>query len=418
MRHRRKKQTEPKKGLPRIAIHRRGFLAAFLLLAAIILISLRYLGNQESRRSSPSPVRASSPPETTFQPAEKWLRRAYLIDELFHYVYTPCWEGAYGAIGDAYLFAATHDSSLLRFHLFDHDLRNMCEGTWVDDRAWICLAEFTWWNVSGRKNSTLVEDARRRYSEARAEGRLSNHEGFWSWYNWPPGAPTTERIFTNSNMNQMAAVACWLYESTGEKAFRDDALLVWNGDARYPGIEKTLYKGNGRWEGRPGLAAFGKQIPWDGAEYCSIAAALYRITNDIKYKKIVIATARRIMDPANGWIDLHSFYQIQMDGNGAFVNFLLDGYSAAPDELSDLLPKIGRMLEHVWTNGDGTASVTLHRESDHGIRNGWNPHGGEDGYGVNEIGTVHAQGEAVRAFGTFAYFVNAKGGALSPRGSR
>jgi hypothetical protein len=64
------------------------------------------------------------------------------------------------------------------------------------------------------------------------------------------------------------------------------------------------------------------------------------------------------------------------------------------------------MLEHVWTNHNGAASVTLHREIDHGIRNGWNPFGGEDGYGVDEVGTVHAQGEAARAFGTFVYYLN------------
>jgi hypothetical protein len=48
----------------------------------------------------------------------------------------------------------------------------------------------------------------------------------------------------------------------------------------------------------------------------------------------------------------------------------------------------------------------LHRAADDGIRNGWNPEGGEDGYGVNEVGTVHAQGEAARAFGIFAWYKN------------
>jgi len=62
------------------------------------------------------------------------------------------------------------------------------------------------------------------------------------------------------------------------------------------------------------------------------------------------------------------------------------------------------MLTHVWTNHGGTATVVLHRTGDNGIRNGWNPRGGEDGYGVDEVGTVHAQGEAMRAFGTFAYY--------------
>ena len=65
--------------------------------------------------------------------------------------------------------------------------------------------------------------------------------------------------------------------------------------------------------------------------------------------------------------------------------------------------KIGKMLEHVWTNHHGTATVTLHRYSDDAIRNGWSPNGGEIGYGVDEVGTVHAQSQAVRAFGVYAY---------------
>ena len=133
---------------------------------------------------------------------------------------------------------------------------------------------------------------------------------------------------------------------------------------------------------------------------------MYKATGDEKYKKIVVATAKRIMDPANGWIDPEDFYQIRMDGNGAFVNFLLDAYMIAPEELSEIPRKVEKMLEHVWTNHRGKATVTLHRESDHGIRNGWNPNGGEDGYGVGEVATVHAQGEAARAFGVFAYVKN------------
>lgn len=350
----------------------------------------------------------TSEPAKQYHPSEKWLQRAYDIDALFHIVYTPCWEGAYGAIGDAYLFAATNDSSLLQFHLIDHDMRRMCVGTWVDDRAWICLAEMYWWNFTGRQNNSLILGAKQRYMEARNEGRLSNHEGFWSWYNWSPSLHRGERIFTNSNMNQMAAVACRLYEATGEKYFLDDALLVWNGNKKYPGIEKTLYHGNGKWVGRPGLAAFGKQLPWNGAEYCSIGAELYRVTKDQKYKKIVVETAKYIMNSDNGWVDPTDYYQIHMDGNGAFVNFLLDAYAIAPAELNSMLPKIEKMLEHVWTNNAGLATATLHRESDHGIRNGWNPHGGEDGYNVDEVGTVHAQGEAARAFGVFAYYVQKK----------
>lgn len=335
-----------------------------------------------------------------------WIERAFLVSRRFHEVYTPCWEGAYGAIGDAYLFALTNDSSLLKFHLVDHDLREMCTGTWVDDRAWVCLAELTWWDLTGHTREELVEDARQRYNEARTEGRLTDFEGFWSWYNWHPSSGTEEKIFTNSNMNQMVTVACLLYEATHERKFLEDALLAWNGDRKHPGIEKTWYRGAGRWEGSGGRAAFGNQLPWRGTGYCSVAAALYRVTKKEKYRLIALETARCIMDPSTGWVDQSDFYQIQMDGNGAFVNYLLDAYRVAPKELSDIPRKIGAMLEHVWTNGHGVAKVTLHRESDHSIRNGWNTFGGEDGYNVDELGTVHAQGEAARAFGVFAYFIN------------
>jgi hypothetical protein len=336
------------------------------------------------------------------------VKRAYAIDGLFHQVYSPGWEGANGAIGDAYLFAATHDSSLVRLYTSVHDLRKMFNGTWVDDRAWICLAELYWWDFTGRKNKALVDDAKQRYVEARLEGRLSNHEGFWSWYNWSPKAKTTDMIITNSNTNEMVNVACWLYEATREQRFYRDAVLVWNGDTRYPGIEKQFYRGDGKWEGKPGRAAFGKQLPWEGASYCSIGASLYRMTGDEKYKRIVVATAKRIMDPANGWVDPQDFYQLRMDGNGAFVNFILDAYLIAPDELPDIPGKVEKMLDHVWTNHQGRATVILHRLRDDGIRNGWNPNGGEDGYGVDQVGTVHAQSQAVRAFGIFAYVLSEK----------
>jgi hypothetical protein len=98
-----------------------------------------------------------------------------------------------------------------------------------------------------------------------------------------------------------------------------------------------------------------------------------------------------------------------MDGNGNFVHYLLDAYEIAPQELAAIPGYVERMLEHVWTNNYGRSSVVLHRESDHAIRNGWNPHGGEDGYGVDEIGTVHAQSQAVRAFGVFAYVAGKTG---------
>ena len=371
-------------------------LSGLVLIAAVVFFLFK-------KKETTVPIAPTTP---AFAPTERWLQRAYAVDKLFHQVYTPGWEGAYGAIGDAYLFAATNDSALLRFHTRQHNITALYNGYWVDDRAWAIIAELKWWDVTGRTNTLLVMDAAQRYDEARKEGRLSNHEGYWAWYNWPPDAAVNEKIFTNSNMNQMATAACMLFEATQSRQYLEDALLVWNGDKQFPGAEKKLYKGNGVWKGNEGLAAFGHELPWLGAGYCSIGAALFRATNDPKYKKIVVATAKHIMDPATGWVDPEDFFQISMDGNGAFVNFLLDAYMLAPDQLSDLPDKIERMLEHVWTNHHGRATVTLHRESDHGIRNGWNPNGGEDGYKVGDIGTVHAQGEAVRAFGTFAYVKN------------
>ncbi len=143
---------------------------------------------------------------------------------------------------------------------------------------------------------------RRRYVEARTEGRLSHHEGFWSWYNWRPAPGTNESIFTNSNMNQMVTVACWLFEATGEKQFLDDALLVWNGDKKFPGIEKTWYKGMAGGKGNGGRAAFGNQLPWKEPGYCSVAAALYRVTKDPKYKSIAVAT-RASYHGSKQWMD-------------------------------------------------------------------------------------------------------------------
>ena len=386
---------ESKRGLP-----------GWLVGAIVVLIgggALYFLMRTPSQRVAPDlPRRDAS--RAPVEPAG-WTGRALAVTSLFHRVYTPCWEGAYGAIGDAYLFAATGDSSLFRFHVVDHDLRNMCdERIWVDDEAWVCLAELKWWEVTGKGNMGLVLDAMRRYRQMRSEGRLSHHEGFWTWYNWPPGAQVGERIFTNSNMNQMVAVACGLFQATGDRELLKDALLVWNGDGKIPGIEKQWYKGNGIWRGRGGKAAFGKELPWDGLGCASIAAALFRATGQEKYRTIAVATARRLIDPSTGWVDPSCFYQVHMDGNGAFVNFLFDAYAIAEKDLPEIPQRVERMLEHVWTNHEGRAAVTLHRLADHGIRNGWNPHGGEDGYGVGEVGTVHAQGEAARAFGVFAYF--------------
>jgi hypothetical protein len=338
------------------------------------------------------------------RPKNIWNDRTYLIAQQFYKVYTPGWEGANGSIGDAYLFRATKDSSLLQRYLYQFDLRQMDNGTWVDDRAWICLAELYWWDFSGRTQMQLVEDAKIRYLDARREGRLSSHEGFWSWYNYPPNAVGNEQVITNSNMNQLVTVACKLFEATGDRRFLEDALKVWNGDGKIPGIERTFYRGNGIWQGKGGLAAFGKQLPWESASYLSVLSALYHATNDSKYKSIAIASAKHILSAKTKWIDSIDCYQIHMDGNGAFVHFLMDAYEMAPKELPEIPVVIEKMLDHVWTNNHGKATVTLHRELDNAIRNGWNPNGGEDGYGVDEIGTVHAQSQALRAFGVFTYF--------------
>ena len=399
-------ESHPRRGVRRSA-------AILLLSVAAIAVLLVILNRRTTPPVTPD-VQPAARPLIRAAPGGLWIQRARAVDRTFQAVFTPCWEGAYGAIGDAYLFAVTQDSALLQFFLRDHPLTAMCEGRWVDDVAWVCLAEEAWWRFTGRSNNALVGNALRRYEQVREEGRLSRHEGFWSWYNWPPTSVPGEKVFTNSNMNEMACVACWLYEATGEKRYLDDALLVWNGDARAPGVEKEYYRGNGRWVGTGGHASFGNPLPWQGAGYCSVAASLFRVTGDQKYKTIAVATARRLMDPKNGWVDPVDFYQIHMDGNGAFVNFILDAYQIAPGELRDIPGKVEKMLNHVWSNAGGKAKVILHREPDDGIRNGWNPLGGEQGYGVDEVGTAHAQGEAVRAFGLFAYVDSLSRGAAAP----
>ncbi len=334
------------------------------------------------------------------------VERAVEIDAQFQRVYNAAWEAANGAIGEAFLYAATGDMSLLNVYLNQRKFSEMSNGTWVDDRAWICLAELYWWQFSGKKHSEWVEDARKRYDEAREEGRLSHHEGFWSWYSWPPNSGVHDMILMNSNTNQMVTVAAMLYEATKEKKYYNDAILVWNGDANYPGIERTFYRGDGRWEGKLGRAAFGKQLPWEDASYLSVAAEMYRMTGEAKYKQIALLSARRIMNPANGWVDPHDYYQLRMDGNGAFVHFVLDAYLLAPDSLAEIPSEVGKMLDHVWSNHRGGSYVVLHRLSDNGIRNGWNPKGGEEGYGVDQVGTVHAQSQAMRAFGVYSYVLH------------
>lgn len=366
-----------------------------------LFLAVIFLACLDRSKQSTTPVPADT---LRAERSETWIERTYLIGKQFYKVYSAGWEGANGAIGDAFLFRVTNDSSLLRRYTRQFDMTQMFNGTWVDDRAWICLAELYWWEFTGRTNKRWVDDAAERYRSARNEGRLSNHEGFWSWYNYPPQWNVNEQIFTNSNMNLMVAAACRLFEATGDRRFLDDALLVWNGDKSIPGIEKTFYRGNGLWQGKGGPAAFGKQLPWESASYLPVLNALYRVTKDEKYKTIAVASVKHILDPATGWIDPQYGYQIHMDGNGAFVHFLLDAYEIAPDELKEVPEVIERMLEHVWTNNHEKATVMLHRTYDHAIRNGWNPHGGEDGYGVDEIGTVHAQSQALRAFGVFSYY--------------
>ncbi|MDD5065540.1 MAG: hypothetical protein PHF84_00700, partial [bacterium] len=318
--------------------------------------------------------------------SSKYMDQAEKIDSLFRVVYKPDWRGAYGLIGQSYLYKITKDQSYLNF-IIKKNIIKLDNGEWVDDVAWDCLAILYWWDVTGQANSEWLMNVKKRYDKARKDKLLKHDDGYWTWYNVKKRIFQFDKRFTNSNMNQMVIVACWLYRATGERKYLNDALLVWNGDNNFPGIEKKLYKGKGKWEGRPGKAAFGAELPFNGAGYLSIGSALYNATQDQKYKKIVIDTAKYILNPKNGWVEDVYFYQKYVDGNGAFVNFLMDAYSIAPNELSDVLKKCKKMLDHVWTNNYGKSKVILHREIDNGIRHGWNPYGGEDGYYPDEIGT-------------------------------
>ncbi len=402
--------------------HQRRFALAGVVIVALIAAAYFLFFRASSGTDSVSAQSKSDVDQsklTTQELFDQTVRRAYAIDKLFREVYTPGWQGANGAIGDAYLYAATGNQALLYSFTNIRKLTDMINGTWVDDRMWVCLAELYWWDFTGRTNAVWIEDAKQRYLEAKAEGRFGHPEGFWSWYDWPAHIKPEDKghetinsllqdrpndvVFTNTNMDLMASVACRLFDATHDKQFYNDAILLWEGDSKYPGIEKLFYKGDGVWVDKQGPTFVGGQFPWMGAGTCDIGSELYKMTGNPKYKDIVVATAKRIMDPANGWVDGQDFYQIRMDGNGAFVNFILDAYEIAPNELSDIPGKIAKMLDHVWTNHHGTAKVMLHRYSDDAIRNGWSPNGGEMGYGVDEIGTVHAQSQAVRAFGAFAY---------------
>jgi hypothetical protein len=85
------------------------------------------------------------------------------------------------------------------------------------------------------------------------------------------------------------------------------------------------------------------------------------VTGEEKYRRAAAATAKRVMDPATGWVDPEDFFQISMDGNGAFVHFLLDAYQIAPEELKEIPGNVEKSLEYVWSNGHGKAPVLLHR---------------------------------------------------------
>lgn len=341
-----------------------------------------------------APPRAAAP-----RTAESDLAaQARLIHERFTTQYLPHWQGAYGLIGQAYLYRLTGDARYRDFATRESRLYKLETGGWVDDTAWVCLAILEWWDATGRGNGWWLADARQRYETRKAEGLIARHEGYWTWY-----ATAGHRDFSNENMNQMATVACRLYEATGERRYLDDALLVWNGDGTAPGIERHLYRGGGRWEGKPGVMHAGAEFPFLGAGYVSLAAALYRATGEERYRRIAVDTAHYVMDPANGWVDGESFYQTTMDGNGAVVGFLMDGYAVAPDEMQDILEKCKKALDHVWTNGHGKAKVVLHDPATHGIRHAWNPAGGEKGMAANEIGRAMSQGCALWAWGSVAY---------------
>ena len=129
-----KRNTAPTKGRSTTSPLAMGVVA----LAVIAVLALLLWVNPTARDDATGPSHSQTQESIGKLPrTDTWIERAFAVTRLFHQVYTPCWEGAYGALGDAYLFALTGDSSLLRFHTQDHDLRNMCVGTWVDDRAWV-----------------------------------------------------------------------------------------------------------------------------------------------------------------------------------------------------------------------------------------------------------------------------------------
>ena len=161
--------------------------AGIVLAAAIYIFVLRQgeTPHIDKIKGSENDHPADLKPEDQFKVT---VERAYEIDAQFQRVYNAAWEAANGAIGEAFLYAATGDANLLNVYQTQRNFIEMSNGTWVDDRAWVCLAELYWGQFSGKKHSEWVQDAKKRYDEAREEGRLSHHEGFWSWYSYAPNS--------------------------------------------------------------------------------------------------------------------------------------------------------------------------------------------------------------------------------------
>ena len=80
-----------------------GILAVVGIVTAVIF----FLSND-----APSEQSAGRRDTLAVIPKNIWIQRAYLIEHQFYKVYTPGWEGAYGAIGDAFLRfrASWHDT--------------------------------------------------------------------------------------------------------------------------------------------------------------------------------------------------------------------------------------------------------------------------------------------------------------------
>ena len=113
-------------------------LGLFAILAIVfILVRNEFFRTKEESPTIVQQVQALESPDLF----HRIVQRTYAIDNLFHQVYNAEWEGAYGAIGDAYLYAATGDQNLLTLYTNTYRLLDMNNGTWVDDRAWVCLAE-------------------------------------------------------------------------------------------------------------------------------------------------------------------------------------------------------------------------------------------------------------------------------------